>query len=115
METCIYSHDFKHSQTKALVKIARVGSPFQYNQFGGILTVKKFLWTANFFARVLLNKATMKLTPLPVIMQISDPNLKYTTALRRADALTVFLWAIFAAFFIKSLGLVSRVKGLVGL
>jgi hypothetical protein len=115
METCKYSPDFKHSQSKALVKMVRVGAPFQYQQFGGILTVKKFLWTANFFARVLLHKATMKLTPLPVFMQISDPDLKYTTALRRADVLTVSLWAIFAAFFIKGLGLASRFKGLVGL
>jgi hypothetical protein len=95
--------------------MVRVGAPFQYQQFGGILTVKKFLWTANFFGRVLLHKATMKLTPLPVFIQISDPDMKYTTALRRADVLTVSLWAIVAVFFIKSLGLVSRVKGLVGL
>jgi hypothetical protein len=93
--------------------MVRVGAPFQYQQFGGILTVKKFLWTANFFGRVLLHKATLKLTPLPVFMQISDPDLKYSTALRRADVLTVSLWVIFTAVLIESLGLVSIIKGLV--
>jgi hypothetical protein len=77
-----------------------------------MLTVKKFMWTANFFARVLLNKATMGLSPLPVFIQISDANLKYSTALRRADMLTASLWAIVATVFIQCFGLVSKIKAL---
>lgn len=95
--------------------MVRVGAPFQYQQFGGLLTLRKFLWTFNFFGRVLLNKITFGLTPLPVFIQISDPNLKYSTALRRADALTASLWLATFGIATKALGLGSRLKMFLGL
>jgi hypothetical protein len=95
--------------------MVRVGAPFQYQQFGGLLTLRKFLWTFNFFGRVLLNKITFGLTPLPVFIQISDANLKYSTALRRADALTASLWIATLALLYKACGLVSKLKILFGL
>jgi hypothetical protein len=93
--------------------MVRVGAPFQYGQFGGILTVKKFLWTVNFFARVLLNKATFGVTPLPVFIQISDANLKYSTALRRADVLTVSLSAFAAGLLYKCFGMLLKARSLI--
>ena len=92
--------------------MVRVGAPFQYQQFGGILTLRKFLWSFNFFGRVLLNKITFGLTPLPVFIQISEPDLKYSTALRRADTLTASLWAITLGILVKVFGLASKVKSL---
>ena len=102
-------------QSKALVKMVRVGAPFQYQQFGGLLTIRKFLWTVNFFGRVLLNKLTFGVTPLPVFIQISDADLKYSTALRRADALTAFLWIVTFGLVNKAFGLGYRLKILFGL
>jgi len=94
--------------------MVRVGAPFQYQQFGGLLTVRKFLWTMNFFGRVLLNKVTLGLTPLPVFIQISDANLKYSTALARADTLTASLWIITLAVLNKVFHLGSKMKILLG-
>jgi hypothetical protein len=90
--------------------MVRVGAPFQYQQFGGILTAKKLLWTFNFFGRVALNKLTFGLTPLPVFIQIADPNLKYSTALRRADTLTASLWIITLGLLSKVFGIASKLK-----
>lgn len=92
--------------------MVRVGAPFQYQQFGGILTLRKMLWTFNFFGRVALNKLTFGLTPLPVFIQISDPNLKYSAALRRADILTASLWLITLGILGKILGVASKIKAL---
>ena len=89
--------------------MVRVGAPFQYGQSGGMLSVKKFLWTLNFFSRMVLNKLTLGLTPLPVFVQIGDASLKYSTALRRADVLTVSLWTVTAALLLKSFGLLSKI------
>jgi hypothetical protein len=92
--------------------MVRVGAPFQYQQFGGILTVKKLMWTFNFFGRVALNKLTFGLSPLPVFIQISDPNLKYSTALRRADTLTATLWLVTLGVLSKLFGVASKLKAL---
>lgn len=95
--------------------MVRVGAPFQYQQFGGWLTLRKFLWTLNFFGRLFLNKITFGFTPLPVFIQISDANLKYSTALRRADALTASLWIFTLGLLSKTFGIVSKLKLLAGL
>jgi hypothetical protein len=97
-------------QARALVKMVRVGAPFQYQQVGGLLTVRKLLWTLNFFGRVLLNKMTFGLTPNPVFIQVSDPNLKYSVALRRADILTASLWLITVGALSKIFGIGSRLQ-----
>jgi kynurenine 3-monooxygenase len=96
--------NLRKPENKALVKMVRVGAPFQYQQFGGMLTVKKFLWTANFFGRILLHKVTFGLTPLPVFSQIADANVKYSTAMRRADTLTAILWTVAIGVLAKVIG-----------
>lgn len=110
--TCVEVLTKPCRQTKALVKMVRVGAPFQYGQFGGILTLRKILWSINFFSRVALNKITFGLTPLPVFIQISDADLKYSTALRRADILTASIWAVTLGVLGKVFGVVSKVKTL---
>lgn len=92
--------------------MVRVGAPFQYQQFGGMLTVKRLLWTFNFFGRVALNKLTFGLTPLPVFIQIADPKLKYSTALRRADTLTSALWLVTLGVLSRVFGIASKLKAL---
>ena len=101
-------------KTRALVKLARVGAPFQYNQSGGMLTAKKFLWQMNFFMRLLLNKLTFGLSPPGIPLLISArPDLKYSEILRRVDTLTVSLWTIAAAIVIRTTGLLSKLTAFV--
>jgi hypothetical protein len=52
------------------------------------------MWTVNFIARSFLFKVTGGRTPAPVFTLISDGNLKYSAALKRADRLTSSLWVV---------------------
>lgn len=100
-------------ESKALVRMVRFGAPFQYGQFGGMVTVKRLLWTFNFFGRMLLNKITFGLTPQPVFVEVSDPLKKYSTVMRRGDTLTVGLWAIAGVALMRVTGLLSRLRAFV--
>ncbi|KAL3934874.1 MAG: hypothetical protein SGBAC_009500 [Bacillariaceae sp.] len=93
-------------ETKALVKIATYGAPFQYGQSGGMLTVKKMLWTLNFAARLILNKLTFGLTPPQLAIQISQTNLPYSAVWKRAQILTFSLLTVFVGVMARGFGLV---------
>ncbi|KAL3911411.1 MAG: hypothetical protein SGARI_001659, partial [Bacillariaceae sp.] len=75
-------------ESAAIVRMVRFGAPFQYGQFGGMTSVKKMIWTINFFGRMLLNKMTFGLTPRPVFVEVGDGYQKYSSVMRKADALT---------------------------
>ncbi|CAJ1954680.1 unnamed protein product [Cylindrotheca closterium] len=92
-------------ETKALVKIATHGAPFQYGQSGGLLTVKRILWTLNFGARLILNKLSFGLTPPQLAIQISQTNLAYSVVWKRAQMLTLTLWMVFAGIMARAFGL----------
>jgi len=92
-------------ETKALAKICTYGAPFQYGQFGGILTVKKTLWTLNFVMRMLLNKLSFGLTPKPLLLELSDTNLPYGAVWKRAQILTFSLWTACVAVMARAFGL----------
>mmetsp|Transcript_30295 Transcript_30295/g.72630 ORF Transcript_30295/g.72630 Transcript_30295/m.72630 type:complete len:222 (+) Transcript_30295:929-1594(+) len=93
-------------ETKALVKIATYGAPFQYGQSGGLLTVKKMLWTLNFAGRLILSKLSFGLTPPQLAIQISQTNLPYSSVWKRAQILTFSLWTVFAGIMARAFGLV---------
>lgn len=95
-----------HLQTIALVKIATHGAPFQYGQSGGLLTVKKIIWTLNFACRLILNKLSFGLTPPQLAIQISQTNLPYSSVWKRAQLMTFSLWTIFAGILAKACRLV---------
>jgi kynurenine 3-monooxygenase len=99
-------------ESKALVKMVRFGAPFQYGQFGGIRTVQRVLWVINFFSRMLLNKATMGLTPQPVFVEVGDASRKYSAVMRRADTLTAILWTLAGTIILKATGLIPRLVSL---
>jgi hypothetical protein len=77
-----------------------------------MLTVKKTLWTFNFALRLLLNKLTFGLTPPHVVIQLAEVDLPYSTIRKRANALTISLWAITASILIRVFGLVSKIRPL---
>ena len=84
-------------ETKALVKLARVGAPYQYQQASRILTIRRYLWSFNILLRITLNKLTLGLTPQPGVMQMMDSQLSFRTIMKSADRLTAALWAVTAA------------------
>jgi kynurenine 3-monooxygenase len=100
-------------ESKALVRMVRFGAPFQYGQFGGVLTAQRLLWTFNFFGRMLLNKITFGLTPRPVFVEVSDAHKKYSTVMRRGDTLTAALWTIVGVVLVRMTGLLPKFGALV--
>jgi 2-polyprenyl-6-methoxyphenol hydroxylase-like FAD-dependent oxidoreductase len=100
-------------ESAAIVRMVRFGAPFQYGQFGGMTSVKKAIWTFNFFGRMLLNKLTFGLTPRPVFVEVGDGHKKYSSVLRKADTLTAMLWAMSGALLLKVTGLLSKLTSLV--
>jgi hypothetical protein len=75
-----------------------------------MLTVKKTLWSFNFFGRLLLNKLTFGFTPPQLAIQIAEADLPYSTIWKRASVLTISLWAITASILIRVTGLVSKIR-----
>ena len=84
-------------ETKALVKLARVGAPYQYQQASRILTIRRYLWSFNILLRITLNKLTLGLTPQPGVMQMMDSQLSFKTIMQSADRLTAALWTVTVA------------------
>jgi len=98
-------------ETKALVKLARFGAPFQYQQASRIMKIRRYLWQTNILLRILLNKVLK--TPQPAVMQMMDSSLSFQSIMRRSDRLTVALWsiaAVMAGFVVNGL----RMKLMVG-
>ena len=84
-------------ETKALIRLARHGAPFQYLQSSRLLTLRRLLWTANILLRIALNKVSRGITPQPAVMQMMDSRLSFREIMRRADRLTALLWTAAAA------------------
>ncbi|KAG7371162.1 FAD-binding monooxygenase [Nitzschia inconspicua] len=99
-------------ESEALVRMVRFGAPFQYGQFGGITSVKRLLWTFNFFGRMILNKLTFGLSPRPVFVEVGDGYQSYSSVMRRADRLTAILWTITGALLLKLTGVLSKLSAL---
>ena len=89
-------------QTKALIKLARFGSPYQYNQPLRMDRIGKKLWTINVIIRVLLNKVSFGVIPKPAIMMMADDNLTFKQVMRRADLVT-FCLGTFASWILKKI------------
>lgn len=84
-------------ETRALIALARCGAPFQYNQPSRIMKFRKTLWTMNVALRLLLNKVTMGLSPKPAILTMMNSSLSFRQVMRRANAVTLVLWAFFVS------------------
>lgn len=100
-------------ESEALVRMVRFGAPFQYGQFGGMTSVKRTLWTVNFFGRMLLNKLTFGISPRPVFVEVGDGYKSYSSVMRKADRLTAVLWTVTGAILLKLTGLFSKISALI--
>ena len=90
------------AETKALIRLARFGSPYQCNQPLYIDKVGKKLWTFNVLIRVLLNKASFGVVPKPAIMLAQNPDLTFRQVMFRADLVT-FCLGTFATWLLKKI------------
>lgn len=88
-------------ETRALIRLARFGAPYQYNQPLLKDRIGKKLWTANIIIRVILNKVTCGIFPKPMFMRVNTKDLTYRQVVRRADLATLGLKSTLAFLFFK--------------
>lgn len=88
-------------EIKALIRIARFGSPYQYRQPLRKDRIGRFLWTVNVAVRLSLNKCSGGLMPKPAIMLMGGKELTFRQVMRRADVTTFALSALVFGLFWK--------------
>lgn len=71
---------------RALIRLARFGAPYQYNQSWRRDRLAKKLWTGNVVFRMALNKISRGLIPPVAILLAQDNMLTYRQVMRRADS-----------------------------
>ena len=81
------------AEHKALIRLARFGSPYQYRQPWIRDRIGRFLWTLNVALRMLLNKVVQS-PPPSVLVTNQRPDLTYRQVMKRADNLTFVLQAL---------------------
>lgn len=75
---------------KALIRIARFGSPYQYRQPWIRDRIGRFFWILNVSLRMILNKL-FQCPPAAILLTNQRPDLTYRQVMRRADNLTLVL------------------------
>uniref|UniRef100_A0A7S3Q8B6 FAD-binding domain-containing protein n=1 Tax=Chaetoceros debilis TaxID=122233 RepID=A0A7S3Q8B6_9STRA len=100
-------------ETKALIRIARFGFPYQYDLPVPILKLRKKLWTANAATRLLLNKLSFSVIPKCMIMSTADHEVSYRKVARKADLTTTMLMTLLLSVVWKSFG--KSICALVGM
>lgn len=86
-------------ELKALTRLARFGSPYQYSQPMRKDRIGKKLWMLNVVFRLALNKISFGLIPPSCVVMSQKKELTFRQMMRRADATTfgivmTFLWAL---------------------
>jgi kynurenine 3-monooxygenase len=76
----------RRGEHRALIRLARFGSPYQYNQSWWKDRLGKQLWTMNVVIRVLLNKVSFGMIPPAAILLAQRHELTYRQVMRKADA-----------------------------
>ena len=98
-------------EISALIRLARFGAPYQYNQPDKIDRFKKKLWLCNVMIRTILNKISFGVIPSAGIMMSMNPKLSFKQIMFRADLLTR---VGFAGLFFSAFSFLLK-KGLFGL
>ncbi|KAL7441990.1 hypothetical protein ACHAXM_008194 [Skeletonema potamos] len=84
-------------EVAALIRLARFGAPYQYNQPHRADRVLKKLWTTNVVMRLLLNKLSFGLIQPPCIILSQNKDLTFRQVMSRADRSTALLKTILFA------------------
>lgn len=96
-------------EIRALIRLARFGSPYQYRQPLRKDRVGRFLWTLNVAMRTVMNKVSRGLVPPPAIIRAMDRRYTFRRLMRDADLTTVgfmtlpllLIWKLFGAALLK--------------
>jgi len=78
---------------RALIRLARFGAPYQYNQPWRRDRLGKKMWTANVVFRVALHKLSRGLIPRTAILMAQDSKLTFRQVMRRADSTVLIIKA----------------------
>jgi len=78
-------------ETKALIRIARFGFPYQYDLPYPMLKLRRTMWAMNIALRLLLNKVSFGIIPKAMIMNMANAKLSYRQVARRSDLTTLVL------------------------
>ena len=90
---CQYQR-IQEPEAKALIRLARIGAPYQYRQSSPKMILGRYLWTFNVMLRVVLNKVSCGVIAEPAIVLMMNPNVKFVTIMKQADRVTYLLWAM---------------------
>lgn len=77
-----------------MVRLARIGAPYQYGQPLPLDKFGHFLWATNVAFRSFISYVTFGITPLPAVRLMYYSDLSYSQVMRRADTLTTALTLI---------------------
>jgi hypothetical protein len=92
---------FVGKQIKALIRLARFGSPYQYRQPDIMSRIGRLLWTWNVLIRLILNKVTFGLFPSQSILLAQDDSLSFRQVMNKADSGTAALTLILCLCMFK--------------
>ena len=112
----------REPEVRALIRLARFGSPYQYRQPLRLDRIGRKLYMANVALRLVLNKLTFGLIPPHCFFLAMDPNMTFQRIMRRSDltAAGLTMAAMLAVVKITAgrsesfRGLVSAACGLAG-
>lgn len=89
---------YRGPEIRALIRLARFGSPYQYRQPLRKDRIGRFFWTTNVALRLMLNKLSRGFVPKPAIMLAGGDKFTFRQVMRRADLTTFGLLAIAVGF-----------------
>ena len=105
LQTSLERYQKEHApEIAALIRLARFGAPYQYNQPHRADRILKKFWTANVVLRLLLNKLTFGLVQPQCIILAGNNDLTFRQVMRRADLTT----ALFKTILVGVLGLLVK-------
>ena len=103
---------------RALIRLARFGAPYQYNQSWWRDRIGQKVWLANFVVRMFLNKISFGLIPPQAMILVSNSKaFSYRHVMQRCDSFNYIvrtvglLWALRFAFLRFGSGLAATLVG----
>jgi len=91
-----YEH-VRSPEIKALIRLARFGAPYQYNQPLYRDKIGKMLWLSNLVLRLMLNKLTFGIIPKQCLLEAQNPKQTFRKIMRKADTTTAGLVGVLLA------------------
>jgi kynurenine 3-monooxygenase len=104
-------HKARDPEIKALIRLSRFGSPYQYRQPLYRDKIGRTLWSLNVALRLLLNKISRGKIPPAAIMMAMDRTKTYRQVMINADMVSLFLWSVIGLSLHKIGGMIALYFG----